>query len=138
MYKSAFAKLNARQREAGQKEFAIPRNAAACSLRQLDPRITSKRSLRFFAYGIGMLEGAEIPASHSALLDWYASLGIPVCAERAVVRGAQGLLRFFHGIGAKRPDLPYEIDGVVYKVNPLEPQKAPGFVSRAPFAVLAG
>jgi len=137
MYKSDFAKLNARQREAGQKEFANPRNAAAGSLRQLDPRITSKRSLRFFAYGIGMLEGAEIPASHSALLDWYASLGIPVCAERAVVRGAQGLLRFFHGIGAKRPDLPYEIDGVVYKVNRLEQQKALGFVSRAPRFALA-
>jgi DNA ligase (NAD+) len=136
MYKADFAGLNDRQRDAGQKEFANPRNAAAGSLRQLDSRITAQRSLRFFAYGIGVLEGAEIPSSHSALLDWYASLGLPVCNEREVVRGAQGLLDFSHGIGAKRKQLPYEIDGVVYKVNRLEHQKKLGFVARAPrFAV---
>lgn len=136
MYKSEFAKLNERQRELGQKEFANPRNAAAGSLRQLDSRITAKRALRFFAYGIGVLEGAEMPASHSALLDWYASLGLPVCTERAVVRGAQGLLGFFHAIESKRKQLPYDIDGVVYKVNQLQYQQKLGFVSRAPrFAV---
>lgn len=136
MYKSDFEKLNARQREAGQKEFANPRNAAAGSLRQLDPRITAQRTLRFFAYGVGLLEGAEMPDSHSSLLDWYASLGLPVCKERAVVKGAQGLLEFFRTIGAKRKQLPYDIDGVVYKVNRLEHQKKLGFVSRAPrFAV---
>jgi DNA ligase (NAD+) len=136
MYKADFAKLNARQREAGQKEFVNPRNAAAGSLRQLDSRITAHRTLRFFAYGIGVLEGAEMPPSHFGLLDWYASLGLPVCNERAVVKGAQGLLDFYHGIGEKRKQLPYDIDGVVYKVNRLEHQQKLGFVSRAPrFAV---
>lgn len=137
MYKADFAKLNARQREAGQKEFANPRNAAAGSLRQLDSRITAHRTLRFFAYGIGVLEGAEMPDSHSALLDWYAALGLPVCRERAVVKGAQGLLDFFHGIGAKRAQLPYDIDGVVYKVNRADQQQKLGFVSRAPRFALA-
>jgi DNA ligase (NAD+) len=136
MYKSDFANLNERQRDAGQKEFINPRNAAAGSLRQLDSRITAQRKLRFFAYGIGVLEGADMPHSHAALLDWYASLGLPVCRERAVVRGAQGLLEFFHGIDAKRKQLPYDIDGVVYKVNRLEHQQKLGFVSRAPrFAI---
>lgn len=136
MYKSDFARLNERQREAGQKEFANPRNAAAGSLRQLDSRITAQRALRFFAYGIGVLEGAELPPSHSALLDWYASMGLPVCNERAVVKGAQGLLGFFHGIGDKRKQLAYDIDGVVYKVNRVQHQQKLGFVSRAPrFAI---
>jgi DNA ligase (NAD+) len=136
MYKSDFAKLNERQRQAGQKEFANPRNAAAGSLRQLDPRITAQRSLRFFAYGIGVLEGADMPASHSGLLDWYADMGLPVCKERANVKGSQGLLKFFHGIADKRAKLPYDIDGVVYKVNRVEHQQKLGFVSRAPrFAI---
>lgn len=137
MFKADFARLNQRQRDAGQKEFANPRNAAAGSLRQLDSRITAQRSLRFFAYGIGRLDGAELPASHAALLDWYQTIGIPVCAERAVVKGADGLLQFFTGIAAKRPGLPYDIDGVVYKVNPVEQQRALGFVSRAPRFALA-
>ncbi|SNS76653.1 DNA ligase (NAD+) [Noviherbaspirillum humi] len=136
MFKADFAKLNARQRDAGQKEFANPRNAAAGSLRQLDPRITAQRTLRFFAYGIGVLEGASLPPTHSALLDWYAELGLPVCRERAVVKGASGLLGFFRDIGQRRKSLPYEIDGVVYKVNRLDQQQALGFVSRAPrFAI---
>ncbi len=136
MFKADFARLNERQREAGQKEFANPRNAAAGSLRQLDSRITAQRTLRFFAYGIGVLEGAEMPHSHSALLDWYASLGLPVCRERAVAEGASGLLKFFHEIGEKRRGLAYDIDGVVYKVDRLEQQQKLGFVSRAPrFAI---
>ncbi len=136
MFKADFAKLNARQRDAELKEFANPRNAAAGSLRQLDSRITAQRTLRFFAYGIGTLEGATMPATHSALLDWYKTLGLSVCAERAIVYGAQGLLEFFRSIGQKRPNLPYEIDGVVYKVNRLDQQQKLGFVSRAPrFAV---
>jgi DNA ligase (NAD+) len=136
MYKADFAKLNARQRDAGQKEFANPRNAAAGSLRQLDSRITSQRSLRFFAYGIGALEGADMPESHSAVLDWFGALGLPVAKERAVVTGAQGMLGYFGDVGQRRAGLPYEIDGVVYKVNRLEDQQKLGFVSRAPrFAV---
>lgn len=136
MYKADFLKLNERQRAAGLKDFANPRNAAAGSLRQLDSRITAQRSLRFFAYGIGVLEGAAMPTSHSALLDWYLTLGIPVCQERKVVQGAQGLLDFFHDIALRRASLPYEIDGVIYKVNRLSDQQQLGFVSRAPrFAV---
>jgi DNA ligase (NAD+) len=136
MFKEDFAKLNARQREAGQKEFINPRNAAAGALRQLDSRITAQRSLRFFAYGIGALEGAPMPESHSALLDWYKELGLPVAKESAVVCGAHGLLGYYRTIGAARPGLPYEIDGVVYKANRLADQKQLGFVSRAPrFAI---
>ncbi|HJU71555.1 MAG TPA: NAD-dependent DNA ligase LigA [Paucimonas sp.] len=136
MFKADFARLNARQRAAGAKEFANPRNAAAGSLRQLDPRITAQRALRFFAYGIGVLEGAAMPDTHAGLLDWYAALGIPVCSERAVVSGASGLLAFFHDIALKRMALPYDIDGVVYKVNRLDQQQRLGFVSRAPrFAI---
>jgi DNA ligase (NAD+) len=137
MYKRDFAKLNARQRDAGQKEFANPRNAAAGSLRQLDSRITAQRNLRFFAYGIGSLEGAAMPASHSALLDWYKSMGIAVCVERAKVQGADNLLLYFRDIGTRRPSLPYEIDGVVYKVNRFDQQQNLGFVSRAPRFALA-
>ncbi len=136
MFKSDLDKLNERQRKAGLKEFANPRNAAAGSLRQLDPRITAQRALRFFSYGIGLLEGAQMPSTHSGLLDWYLEIGMPVCSERAVVKGASGLLEFFHRIGAAREHLPYEIDGVVYKVNRVAQQQKLGFVSRAPrFAI---
>ncbi|MFL6672100.1 MAG: NAD-dependent DNA ligase LigA [Massilia sp.] len=137
MYKADFAKLNQRQRDAGQKEFANPRNAAAGSLRQLDSRITAQRSLRFFAYGIGALEGVDMPQSHSALLDWFVALGMPVSKERAVVTGADGLLGYYRDIGQRRASLPYEIDGVVYKVDRLEDQVQLGFVSRAPRFALA-
>jgi DNA ligase (NAD+) len=137
MFKEDFAKLNQRQRDAGQKEFANPRNAAAGSLRQLDARITAQRKLRFFAYGIGLLEGAPMPESHSAVLDWFDRLGLPVSKERAVVTGRDGLLGYYRGIGEKRAALPYEIDGVVYKVDRLADQRALGFVSRAPRFALA-
>lgn len=137
MFKEDFAKLNQRQRDAGQKEFANPRNAAAGSLRQLDARITAQRKLRFFAYGIGLLEGAAMPESHSAVLDWFDRLGLPVSKERAVVNGRDGLLGYYRAIGAKRAALPYEIDGVVYKVDRLADQRALGFVSRAPRFALA-
>jgi DNA ligase (NAD+) len=137
MFKRDFERLNARQREAEQREFANPRNAAAGSLRQLDPKITAQRPLSFFAYGIGVLDGEPMPATHSELLDWYGELGLPVCAERAVVQGAPGLLEFFRRIGEKRDALPYDIDGVVYKVNRRDEQDALGFVSRAPRFALA-
>ena len=137
MFKDDFAKLNQRQRDAGQKEFANPRNAAAGSLRQLESRVTAQRKLSFFAYGIGALDGAEMPKSHSALLDWYKELGLPVCNERTVVQNAEGLLNFFHEIGQRRQQLQYDIDGIVYKVNSLDEQKHLGFVSRAPRFALA-
>ncbi len=137
MFKEDFARLNGRQRDAGQKEFANPRNAAAGSLRQLDARITAQRKLRFFAYGIGLLEGAELPETHSGVLDWFDRLGLPVSKERAVVTGCQGLLDYYRNIGQKRSTLPYEIDGVVYKVDRVADQAALGFVSRAPRFALA-
>ncbi|NYE59847.1 DNA ligase (NAD+) [Duganella sp. 1224] len=137
MFKKDFEAMNARQREAGQKEFVNPRNAAAGSLRQLDSRITASRKLSFFAYGVGALEGAEMPASHSALLDWYRQLGLPVAKEATVVRGYDGLMAYYKQIGAARPTMPYEIDGVVYKANRLEDQRTLGFVSRAPRFALA-
>ncbi|WP_439682640.1 NAD-dependent DNA ligase LigA [Cupriavidus oxalaticus] len=137
MYRRDFDKLNARQAEAGEKTFVNPRNAAAGSLRQLDPRITAKRPLSFFAYGLGELQGVERPPTHSAMLDGFDALGLPVCKERAVVRGAQGLLDFYRDIGKRRDDLPYDIDGVVYKVNALAEQDRLGFVSRAPRFALA-
>jgi DNA ligase (NAD+) len=137
MYKADFNKLNQRQRDAGQKEFVNPRNAAAGSLRQLDSRITSQRSLRFFAYGVGVIEGAPMPVSHSALLDWFCELGMPVSKERAVVTGCEGMLAYYRDIGQRRSSLPYDIDGVVYKVNRVEDQQQLGFVSRAPRFALA-
>ncbi|MGJ7917885.1 NAD-dependent DNA ligase LigA [Massilia sp. LXY-6] len=137
MFKQDFERLNQRQRDAGQKEFANPRNAAAGSLRQLDARITAQRKLRFFAYGIGVLVGAELPESHSAVLDWFERLGLPVSKERAVVTGCEGILAYFRSIGEKRKSLPYEIDGVVYKVDRIADQARLGFVSRAPRFALA-
>lgn len=137
MYKGDFARLNQRQREAGLKEFVNPRNAAAGSLRQLDSRITAQRTLRFFAYGVGVLEDTVMPPSHSALLDWYIALGLPVCRERAVVHGVEGLLTFYRDISARRGELPYEIDGVVYQVDRLDQQQQLGFVARAPRFALA-
>jgi DNA ligase (NAD+) len=134
MFRRDFEKLNERQRAAGEKEFVNPRNAAAGSLRQLDSRITSRRPLRFFAYGVA--EPDPTQRTHSEILDSLAALGFPVAAERSTVAGVSGLLRYFTRIGAQRVKLPYAIDGVVYKVNRLDWQRQVGFVSRAPrFAV---
>ena len=136
MFKADFAKLNARQRERGDKEFANPRNAAAGSLRQLDSRITAGRALSFFAYGVGAGADRLVPETHGELMDALAGWGFPVAAERRVVQGAPGLLAYFAEIGEARPNLPYDIDGVVYKVNRLDWQARLGFVSRAPrFAI---
>lgn len=137
MYRADFDKLNARQAEAEEKTFVNPRNAAAGSLRQLDPRITAKRPLSFFAYGLGELQGADRPPTHSVMLEGFAALGLPVCSERRVVKGAEGLLSFYHDIGERRDQLPYDIDGVVYKVNAIPEQEQLGFVSRAPRFALA-
>lgn len=135
MFRDDFERLNARQREAGDKEFVNPRNAAAGGLRQLDSRITARRPLRFFAYGVGHATGAAWK-THAEALDRLEELGFPVCAERATLRGIDGLLRYYADIGARRDRLPYAIDGVVYKVNRLDWQERLGYVSRAPrFAV---
>ena len=136
LFRKDFEAINQRHREAGEKEMVNPRNGAAGSLRQLDPRITAKRPLRFFAYGVGAAEGVELPATHWGLLDWYVTLGLPVCDERVLAQGSSDLLAFYRRIGEARPQLPYDIDGVVYKVNRLDQQQALGYVSRAPrFAI---
>ncbi len=136
MLKADFEQLNRVQRDKGEKEFVNPRNAAAGSLRQLDSRITAARHLAFFAYGVGAAEGAPAFGKHSELLDYLVGHRFPVARERKVVRGVSGLLGYYRAIGDKRPRLPYDIDGVVYKVNDLAAQEKLGFVSRAPrFAV---
>ncbi len=132
MLKRDFEQLNAEQREKGEKAFANPRNAAAGSLRQLDPRITASRKLTFFAYALGAVEGMALPPRHSELLALLERLHFPVTRERQVVRGVKGLLHFYREIGALRDRLPFEIDGVVYKVNDLAAQARLGFVARAP------
>lgn len=137
MFRADFDKLNRAQEAAGEKVFVNPRNAAAGSLRQLDSKITAKRPLSFFAYGVGELVGVPMPETHSALLDWYDGLGIPVNERREVVRGAAGLLAFYKAVGETRDSLPYDIDGVVYKVNRRDEQDRLGFVSRAPRFALA-
>jgi DNA ligase (NAD+) len=136
MQRRDFAALNARQTAKGEKTFVNPRNAAAGSLRQLDPKLTAERPLSFFAYGIGATDGIQLPAVHSGAMDMLAKLRFPVTAERAVVLGVAGLRQYFARIGAARPSLPFDIDGVVYKVNNLALQQQLGFVSRAPrFAI---
>lgn len=137
MFRDDFRRMNARQRAAGEREFVNPRNAAAGALRQLDPAVTATRPLRFLAYGIGELAGGVEPARHSLLLDWLAALGLPVGAHRRVVRGPAGMLDFYRAMQAARPELPYEIDGVVYKVDRRDWHDVLGFVARAPRFALA-
>jgi DNA ligase (NAD+) len=131
-----FERLNAAQEIRGEKIFVNPRNAAAGSLRQLDSRITAQRPLSFFAYGWGDLGGFQLPR-HSAMLDWLQRLGLPVNEKQHVLaQGAEQLLRFYVEVGARRAQLPYDIDGVVYKVDDLNAQRVLGFVARAPrFAI---
>ena len=136
MLKADFAALNAAQRTRGDKEFANPRNAAAGSLRQLDPRITATRRLHFFAYGIGAADAWVTPATHADVMNHLLGMHLPVARQRDVVRGVSGLLDYYRNIGASRAQLPYDIDGVVYKVNDLALQEKLGFVARAPrFAI---
>jgi DNA ligase (NAD+) len=134
MYRRDFDALNERQRAAEQKEYVNPRNAAAGAVRQLDSRITATRRLRFFAYALVSEGGAQ---THSQALDRLEKLGFPVCKERAVVSGVEGLLGYYSRIGKLREKLPYAIDGVVYKVNRLDWQERLGYVSRAPRFALA-
>lgn len=137
MFKRDFEALNRAQKQKGEKEFANPRNAAAGALRQLDSRITASRRLAFFAYGLGKVEGGAVPSErHSQQLDYLESLRFLVTRERDVVTGVPGLLAYYARIGQLRPSLPFEIDGVVYKVDDLASQARLGFVSRAPrFAI---
>ena len=138
MYLDDFQKMNQQAAAQGEKEFANPRNAAAGSLRQLDSKITAKRPLSFFAYGLGALEPQGwLPATHEELLNRYADLGLPVCAERKVLKSVEEMLSFYRAIEAKRDTLPYDIDGIVYKVNAFAEQNTLGFVSRAPRFALA-
>jgi DNA ligase (NAD+) len=138
MLKTDFEKLNLQQRERKEREFINPRNAAAGSLRQLDPAISANRRLSFYAYGIGVSEGGEAPRDkHDHVLDYLASLRFLVARERSVVIGATGLLDYHQRIGASRESLPYDIDGTVCKVNSLAQQEKLGFVSRAPRFALA-
>ncbi|MGG6462789.1 NAD-dependent DNA ligase LigA [Solilutibacter silvestris] len=130
--KAAFEKYNAWALANGHKTLANPRNGAAGSLRQLDPKITAQRPLAFFAYALGEIEGAALPPTHSQTLQWLRGLGFPVSPEVGVARGLQGLLDYYRRIGDKRDALPYDIDGVVYKLDRFDQQRAMGFVSRAP------
>jgi DNA ligase (NAD+) len=135
MLKGDFAKLNASQRERGEREFTNPRSAAAGGLRQLDPRATARRKLAFFAYNIA--GGAESLATQAQVVGRLRELGFPVAEEREVVTGAEGMLQSYRKMGERRAKLAYEIDGVVYKVNDLTAQRKLGFVSRAPRYALA-
>ena len=138
MRRDAFDAMNERQRELiahgakNEKTFVNPRNAAAGAVRQLDPAIAAKRPLSFFAYGLGDVQGWAVPATHSGLLDALAAMGVPVSADRAVVPGTPGLVAFHAEVAAKRDALPFDIDGVVYKVNARALQQRLGFVTREP------
>ena len=132
MPKAAFAALNAAAERDGGKTFANPRNAAAGSLRQLDPAITASRKLSFYAYGIGAHDGFALPASYSALLAQYAAWGVPVCPLQESLGSVAAATAYMEELGRKRHGLPYEIDGVVYKADRYSDQQAAGFVSRAP------
>ncbi|MEI7430151.1 MAG: NAD-dependent DNA ligase LigA [Betaproteobacteria bacterium] len=132
MKRADFQRFNARAQAAGDKILVNPRNAAAGSIRQLDSKIAASRPLSFFAYGLGETQDWLLPETHSGILDALAALGLPVCTEHAVLRGPQALADFHHRIGELRTSLPFDIDGVVYKVNSLQLQSQLGFVSREP------
>ncbi|OGS85648.1 MAG: DNA ligase (NAD(+)) LigA [Gallionellales bacterium GWA2_59_43] len=132
MARRDFNRYNEKQRELGLATLVNPRNGAAGSIRQLDPKLAARRPLSFFAYGLGEVQGWILPETHSAILDALQSFGMPVCADRAVVWGAQGLVDFHRRIAVQRDQLAFDIDGVVYKVNSLALQQELGFVTREP------
>lgn len=132
MPKAGFEKLNKQARQKGEKEFANPRNAAAGSLRQLDPAITAIRPLSFYCYGIGIVEGKEMANTHYKTLQQLKDFGLPVSDEIKVLRGINACLSYYENILNRRDALSYDIDGVVYKVNVIALQERLGFVSRAP------
>ncbi|MGB5621819.1 MAG: NAD-dependent DNA ligase LigA [Gammaproteobacteria bacterium] len=129
---AGFAALNEKARASGGKTFANPRNAAAGSLRQLDPRLTAERPLEFFAYGVGGLEGVARPRRHTQMLGWLRTMGLRICPLNQVVEGIEGCRSYYRAMGEKRDQLPFEIDGVVFKVDRFDFQQELGFVSRAP------
>ena len=134
MPKQGFENLNNSQRKQGLKVFANPRNAAAGSLRQLDPKITASRPLRMYAYSVGVLEGGAIAdaKTHHQRLSCLSNLGLPLCKETDVVVSADNCINYFKKIGQMRDSLSYDIDGVVFKVNNLNMQQRLGFVAKAP------
>jgi len=132
MPKAGFEAYNEKARNAGEKTFVNPRNAAAGSLRQLDPKLTAQRPLDMYAYSVGYVEGGTLPERHSEIIDRLLEWGLKVCPERRVVTGVEGCLDYYRDIGERRSALAYEIDGVVYKVDALALQRELGFVSRAP------
>jgi DNA ligase (NAD+) len=137
MPRAGFDAFNAAAREKGEKTFVNPRNAAAGSLRQLDPKLTAQRPLDIYVYSVGLYEHGEMPDTQSAILDALQAWGFKVCPERRVVDGIEGCLEYYRGVGERRNSLSYDIDGVVYKVNSLAYQRELGFVSRAPRWALA-
>ena len=132
MPRAGFEKFNELARKKGEKTFVNPRNAAAGSLRQLDPRLTAERPLDMYAYSVGQVDGGSLAERHSDILDQLMQWGLKICPERKVVNGIKGCLDFYHHIGEKRDTLGYDIDGVVYKVDRLDYQNQLGFVSKAP------
>ncbi|EOC1288953.1 NAD-dependent DNA ligase LigA [Cronobacter muytjensii] len=129
---AGFEKINEEARRTGGKVFANPRNAAAGSLRQLDPRVTAKRPLTFFCYGVGLLEGGELPRSHMGRLQQFKAWGLPVSDRIRLVETPEEVLAFYHQVEADRPTLGFDIDGVVIKLDSLDLQEQLGFVARAP------
>jgi DNA ligase (NAD+) len=137
MPRAGFEDFNRRASARGERTFANPRNAAAGSLRQLDPKVTAHRPLDIFCYGLGMVEGGEIPSRQSGILDSLRDWGLKVCPEWRRVHGLEGCLAFFRSILERRESLPYDIDGVVYKLDRLDQQRDLGSVARAPRWALA-
>jgi len=137
MRRDHFEQLNEQQRAKGGKTFVNPRNAAAGVVRQLDARVAAERPLSFYAYGLGDVQGWEPPATHSGLLSALGRFGVPVNDERDVVHGADGLVAYHARIAQRRDALPFDIDGVVYKVDSRALQQQLGFKSREPRWALA-
>jgi len=129
---AGFEAYNKKARAAGEKTFVNPRNAAAGSLRQLDPKLTAERPLDMYVYSVGLVEGGDLPNHHSEIIDQLKAWGLKTCPERRVVTGSDGCLAYYELIGKKRDSLGYDIDGVVYKVDSLAMQRELGFVARAP------
>lgn len=136
MPKAGFDAINALLEKRGLKTFVNPRNAASGSLRQLDPKITAQRPLAFFAFSISQITDNELPTTHYAILEFIRNLGIPVCPITKILKDANACQDYYQSILNQRADLPYEIDGVVFKVNSMADQESLGFVSRSPrFAI---